>query len=493
MKNIKKNYMKNRVIRGIGAGVLGQIISLVGRVALVPLYISYWGQELYAYWILLSAVVAYLALADFGGQQYIVMRLTALRARNDREGFETVFQTALAFYVSISVALTILLIILLMAGLVVPDGKLQVDHAFSVRIVIGILGTAVITSLPLGLMLGLYRAGGHVAMSYMLTNFMLLAQILMQVAVLVLGGGMIAAASAQLLPQLALMTFVVRDLPFRYTEHTFFSIDKADLSLAKQFIRPSFQFFQVQIAFILSMQGLILIVGAIGSASEVVFFYAARMAANIVKQMLGVISHTVVPEFTRLDAIGGQDALARVFSVGVRVSVILALAIALVIVSFGQEIFNVWLGPEVKYDHSMVYLLFVWTGLSVYVYFSINLLLAVNDQRFVSHVMLPCMAFGLGASYILGNAYGIYGVIIGMASVELVIISGAIQIRVARRFPGLGAEEALAVIGPAAIILSTSWYSVEYAVAMLALWLIFLMQKYKDELVSKNMSHDIKS
>ncbi len=472
--------MKGRVIRGVGAGALGQLISLVGRLALVPLYLYSWGQDLYAHWILLSAVVTYLSLADLGGQQYIAIRLTALRASGDRSEFDTTFQTALVLYALVSFALVVLLALALLLLSFLPYENWWQGDTWDSRIALGILGTSVVLSLPLGLMLGVYRANGHIATSAMLTNALLMAQIVLQALVLLAGGGFVAAAGAHLLPQLVLMLFLGRDLPMRYRDLDFFSMEKVDLGYARQFIRPSLDFFKVQMAFMLSMQGLILVVGAIGSAAEVVFFYAARTAANIVKQLLGVISHSVTPEFTRLHTLGSLNLLALTFSVSVQVSIVLAVAAALVIISFGEQIFGMWLGPDVAYDAVVVYLLFVWTGLSVYVYSAINLLLSMKEQRTVSRILLASTIIGLFLSYILGTFHGIYGVIVGIALADVLLLMIAIQIHVTRCVPIIDAGVAVKAVVPAFAILVIYRYSMEFAVLLFAAWLVVLIHGYKN-------------
>ena len=75
--------MLKRLIQGIGANFLGQVINVASRVLLVPLFLTAWGAQVYGEWLILSSVVAYLSLTDLGGQLYIVNRLTQAYAQKD--------------------------------------------------------------------------------------------------------------------------------------------------------------------------------------------------------------------------------------------------------------------------------------------------------------------------------------------------------------------------------------------------------------------------
>ena len=108
--------MKARVLKGLGAGMLGQIISIVTRISLVPLFLLYWGSDQYAVWLLISAVVSYLTLVDFGGQLFIINKLTIHAAKEDWLGYQQTFQSILVLYVVVPLTVLILFFGLLYLG-----------------------------------------------------------------------------------------------------------------------------------------------------------------------------------------------------------------------------------------------------------------------------------------------------------------------------------------------------------------------------------------
>jgi ABC-type nitrate/sulfonate/bicarbonate transport system permease component len=56
-KSIAKNYTAN----GIGLG-----IRFLEQIALVPLFISFWGITKYADWVLITAFSSFFSMADMG-------------------------------------------------------------------------------------------------------------------------------------------------------------------------------------------------------------------------------------------------------------------------------------------------------------------------------------------------------------------------------------------------------------------------------------------
>jgi hypothetical protein len=58
--------MLRRIILGLGANAVGQAVSIVIQLFSLPLYLLYWDLSTYGTWIMLSAVPAYLSMADFG-------------------------------------------------------------------------------------------------------------------------------------------------------------------------------------------------------------------------------------------------------------------------------------------------------------------------------------------------------------------------------------------------------------------------------------------
>src|SRR3990172_4082748 len=76
-----------RLWRGFGSAALGQFIEVANVILLVPLFCRAWGAAKYGWWISLTALISYLSLLDFGGQNYIGNLLADSYIRKDEAQF----------------------------------------------------------------------------------------------------------------------------------------------------------------------------------------------------------------------------------------------------------------------------------------------------------------------------------------------------------------------------------------------------------------------
>jgi hypothetical protein len=84
--------LKAKLLRNLGANAYGQAITILIQLVSVPLYLHYWGKQLYGEWLILSAIPAYLALSDIGFASVTANDMTMRVANGDRHGTLEVFQ-----------------------------------------------------------------------------------------------------------------------------------------------------------------------------------------------------------------------------------------------------------------------------------------------------------------------------------------------------------------------------------------------------------------
>ena len=150
--------MINRLFRGIGANFLGQLINIVSRIVLVPLFLLAWGADIYGEWLLLSSMVAYLSLTEMGAQLYIVNRMTQAYAHRDNDQFCKILHTGLALFLIIPIAVFIIFVTVIV--FFNPASFLhitQTGHG-TVILVLAILAFQIVVSLPQSILLRVYFA-----------------------------------------------------------------------------------------------------------------------------------------------------------------------------------------------------------------------------------------------------------------------------------------------------------------------------------------------
>ena len=189
--------MRGRVLRAIGAGLIGQVLNIGGRLLLVPLFLTSWGAQAYGEWLIMSSAATWLAVADLGGQVYFVNRLTAEWARDAHDEFERSLATGFLFYLLVPGGLLLLFALISLIWPLAGWLGLVTTTRDVVTSVLLLLAFQVAVSLPQGLLIGIYRAIGAQATSTMLGNAIFVSQIAASCMVLLSGGGMVAMAMAQ--------------------------------------------------------------------------------------------------------------------------------------------------------------------------------------------------------------------------------------------------------------------------------------------------------
>ena len=465
--------MRKRLIQGIGANFLGQIISLASRVLLVPLFLTAWGVKVYGEWLLLSSMVAYLSLADLGGQLYIVNRLTQAYALGDLPQFRKTLHTGLALFLILPLAVFLGFLGLM---LVFPPGSLlqiTITSRQVVFLVLAILAFQFVFSLPQGILLGVYRSVGLLPRGVMLTNIMQLLALILVALGLWLHGGLPAIACLQLLPYLGVGLVAGWDLNRRFPQFRLFSLREADLSLGLTFIRPSLHFFGIQLSQAFSIQGTVLVVGMLLGSVQVVVFSTMRTIVNLIRSFFELPSHAAWPELTRLDAQGEEEKFFLLFRAIFRATLIAAVIFMAIFHFWGENIYHVWLRKTVPYQQRVMDLFLIYMGEYLVWFTCCHPLMATNRHRTLAKMLLVSSLLNLGLAYLGGWHLGLPGVILGMIAGDLLLPFWFVPYLLNRyqpRFSGWFFIKEMAPLILSLIVFLTLPWSAPLVMAILVIW-----------------------
>jgi O-antigen/teichoic acid export membrane protein len=411
---------KGRILSGIAAGAFAHTINVLSKIALVPLFLNAWGVETYGHWLLLSSIAGALALADLGGQVFIVNRLTQLYALGDHRAFEQVFAVGvtlssfIASFAFAAFALSLAAVPYLDLMRIAIDPKLGLA-------VLCLVALQISLSLPVGLVIGAYRAVGAYPKGVWIHSGITGFQFLFAAAALWLGWGMIGMAISQILPIVMGLFFAIGDLRVRYPHIQLRGVARIRWLAAKQILLPSLGFFQIQISQILSIQGTVMLVGNLLGPTQVVAFSTIRMLVNLLKQMLGLISHSAWPEMTRLDAINERGKQLMLFRAQLRASMTICLLAGALLHVFGESIFAVWTGNGDLFDQNTLDIFLLYVIQSVYWTLSANLLMATNKHRRVADIMFLAAILSVVCAYFGGQHFGLPGVAAGILAGDILL------------------------------------------------------------------------
>jgi O-antigen/teichoic acid export membrane protein len=413
--------MFRRLLQGIGANFLGQIINLASRFLLVPLFLLAWGANIYGEWLLLSSMVAYLTLTDMGGATYIGNRMTQAFAHRDHELFRKILHTGLALFLAIPLVVFIVFVTLIFFFNPSPFLHITQTSHRVVILVLALLAFQFVISLPQGILIRVYFAAEMLPRGVMLLNLMQFLSLSLVAGGLWLGWSMVPIALLQIIPYGIIAAAALYDLNRRFPQFQVFSLQGADFSFGLSFIKPSLHFFLIQISQAFSVQGIVLVVGMVLGPVQVVLFSTIRTLVNLIRSFFEQVSHAAWPEMTRLDAQQDMDKFLVLFRVILRTTLMASILFITVFHFFGGHIYHFWLRKTVPFEQPVMDLFLIYMGQFIFWLTCSHPLLATNRHQTLAKVLFISSILTIGLAYLGGQHLGLPGIVLGMIVGDLIL------------------------------------------------------------------------
>lgn len=398
---------------------------MVGQLVLVPIFLAAWGEVRYGEWLTLSAMAAQIALVDFGVQTYVVNRLNQSYSRGELGEYTRILHSALFWSLCVS---AVAFVATAAAIFLLPLNSwfsLELTGQSVVTVVGSLLALQVVASIPYGLITGIYRTVGEFPTGTMIYNLQRVVFFALTGAALLLGGGLIHVAAAQLIPLLLGVSYALWDLRRRHPDISI-GVSERESGLAQSFLGPSSLFFLIRSSQAASIQGTTLIVSAFFGSAAVALFVTLRTLCNLVRQISNSLITALWPELTSLEASGDFDTLRSVFHLANKVITSICLAAAVFLFAAGQDLVAIWTNGEVSYQAGLMNALLVMLVLQTPWLLSSTFLMATNRHKLVSACYILSSLLGLALGAALATSYGIPGLIVGLLSAELLVCGWAV-------------------------------------------------------------------
>ena len=411
--------MLRRVLPAANAIFLGHVIVRLGSLVLVPLFLRFWSPVSYGEYVALFAAVGYLASLDIGMQWAAVNRLTQAYARNDLDEYRTVQHSSLLFYLVISAGVTLLVTSLVWFLPVSRWIGLRVTTPTTATLVIILLAGYVMWCMPMRLIIATYQTMGNLARSQWLANAQQLLVVLLSALALILGGGMLAIASLQILTVGLLSLFALLDVHRRFPP-LFPGIAKAKLSSLRELASPSLLFALLVLGNLIAYQGSILLVSAALGGLAVAVLSVTKAIVDVVRQGLYSINLALCPDFARMEAIGDFEKLRVVHRITVAAVAAITLAVAASVWYEGASIITVWTRGRIEPDVTLLRLFLVLMAFQTPWAASSTVATATNRHKVQAFGYFFSAVVGIGLVKTLLPSLGAWAVPVGLTLGEAI-------------------------------------------------------------------------
>lgn len=414
--DLRPPSLLRRVLSGSVAIFLGQIISAISNIILVPLFLTTWGAERYGTWAALLSLVGYVSLANGGLLSYVSNEQRAAFAAQQIERYRIVQSSALV----VSWVLCGIGAVLVVVLFVLPFEhwfNLQALQGNEVRLVLALLAAPVLLAIPAGIMGGTYRATGFLARGMWMNNlFFLLKFIAIFMALVLLRTEMWVALSifgAWLIGQFAIWVDLKKN--FQDFRAHFAHVSRAT---ALALIKPSFFFLILNAATLFISEGSVLLLAATLGSATVAVYATTRTLTNLLQQMIGVFAAAVAPEITAYFAQGQATRLAQALRLMTALSLVMSSVFLGVFWFFGTELMVFWTKNTLTVDGALLRLMITYLALQTLWGASSQLLTSINRHRPVVLTTWVVAAVGLGCGWLSVENYGTMGLVGALTAID---------------------------------------------------------------------------
>jgi O-antigen/teichoic acid export membrane protein len=371
-----------RVLGVFSVNVTGQIINLALRLISMPLFLHFWGKDLYGEWLIMLTIPSYLAISGSGISGIAANEMVIKSSKGLQAESLSVFQSVWAFISSIT-----LLFVLLTAlfAFIFPVAQwLKISHisVSDIRICMVLLAFYTFCLLQGELLLGAFRVGKFVkgVLWYNLINLFENVGLLVVVAY---SSNVLIALGVYVAIRL-LGTCLMAQQLFQQVPWLKFGVRHASLTVIKSSIIPAFSFFGINISNALSVQGVLMVIGLRLGAPAVVVFTAIRTIVNLIKQFNSMIYYSVLPEFSTSLAKNNILLARKLHRYACQISLYFTLFNIIILMFLGKTVIHIWTNGKLEVDY-LFFLLMLFSMLpntfyvtSAYVHVSINKLTKIS-------------------------------------------------------------------------------------------------------------------
>lgn len=372
--------IRTRLFQGVAANGFGQIVAIVIQLVSVPIFIKFWGVELYGEWLLINTIPAYLNMSDIGFTTITANEMTMLVSRNDRSKALGIFQSTWVLLCFIS---AFMLVIALSVTWFIPMevwfNFKHVAHLDLVIIVI-LLSLYVIVGLQTRLLMAGFRCEGRYALGTFLSTLFLLIEYLVVAIVVYSKGSPIHAALSFLIMRI-IGTICIKVISYKNMSWIVYGFRNASFSTIRKLARPSFSFMAFPLGNLCKDQGLIAVIGFFLGSASVVMFATTRTIVNAGYQLMTMINHAVWPEMSMAYGNKNMEVAKKLHSSAFKVSVILTFFFAVGLFFTGELIIKTWTLGKVIIPADFLYLMLCSLMANALWYTSSMIPIAINRHE----------------------------------------------------------------------------------------------------------------
>lgn len=329
-----------RILKVMAALLTSNVVNLVTKLVLPPIFLYRYGTTLYGEWLALSGAVAYLSTLNFGIQTFVTQDLTVRYQRQELDRYHLQQSTSLRVLLGILGSAAVLCLVLF--ALPVRSWlRLTIPQPVA-ALALYLLALQVLMGVLFGYFTGMYMVLSRAHTGVLWVNGQRLAMVLLTSMGAWLRWSFPALAAQQLGVYLGCSALMLLHL-WRIAPEIFPRIDLWDRGAVRAILRPSGYFGLISASTFLSYEVPVLILQREIGPFVVVAFTVMRTIFSMCRQILNAPTQAMGAEITRL--FGRQDwrELAALYAYSERLIFSLIPVVNLGVLVLSPVLLTMWL------------------------------------------------------------------------------------------------------------------------------------------------------
>lgn len=419
-KTFPKTGTAKRTALGSFWNFFSIFIRALEQIIFVPLFLWAWGKALYGEWMTLFSMMGYLSISNLGMGEYILNKMTQTYSKGNYKDYAKIFKSAFGIYLLISIILIILLAFFSFFTPFLDWFNIDSANAFSARLSLLILGSYIILGTISGLINGLYVTVGKFVKSKILNNLRDFLLIVFVAIVVFSGGKFISVSLVYLLLLLIFTLFIYFDNVKNHSEIDLKNT-KIDWKLGKSFILPGLIFMLIPLSNMIYLQGSVLVISSILGSVAVAIFTVHRTLANLIQRFTNVIDPAIKPELTAGEVRGDYPKIQLIHKFFNKLILFISISLSSILLFVGKDLMNLWTNGEIAFDKNLWIVFIVLVPVLAFWSFNSSFQEATNKYGKLAIARISTTILGLILAILLGNQFGLIGILIGFLISELLI------------------------------------------------------------------------
>ncbi len=385
------------------------VLTIVTGFLLMPFLVHHLGDRTYGYWALVGAILGYYGVLDFGIVTAVEWHVAKAIGEKDATTANRALSTS--FFVFAGLGSVILLATIVLAALAHLFISIPSDAALFRKVIL-ITGLCFAIGFPGRAFLGALSAHLRWDLISITNQSALLLRTGLIVAVIKAGWGLVALASVSVLTDI--LVFLSFYVALRRIQDQFeLSFALASIRTLKGLLPYSFFTFIIKMNDQLRLYiDPVVVTAFVGVGAVTHYAIGQRLSLAFRDSMIALLG-MLAPWFGRLFGSKDYGAIKKVLEFGTRVSVSVATAITCLLLLYGRQFIENWMGKSYLDAYWVLFFLVSAAFFEVSQFPSMSYLYGVSRHRFLAYITLVEAGLNVALSLYLVRIIGIAGVALG--------------------------------------------------------------------------------